>query len=343
MTVPNRSIPPARLRGFIRDLARAAGMPEHRAGRFAEIFVHATLRGGGHHDVHDLPKRINGFLDRRINPDPAIRRVGGAAAIEAFDGDNGAGELCADHIVRRAGELARQHGIGCCTIGNSHHFLSAAPYVDAAAAEGLLAIVMSNSRPVMGMPGHAERLITNAPVGYATPSLPGQPLSLDICLAYASIGTLRSLAAAGQAVPAHWGTDATGAPSTDPGTIAEHGASLAIGGHKGFGLGLLVEVLTSVLARGAVAAPSPDAAPAGPLSQVAIVIDPAALMPLPAYRDAVGGLLERLTGQLPALRIPGRQAAAQREAVLRADAIALAPALIAELDELASRLDVAPL
>lgn len=341
----SQPIRPRALRMFIHDLSRAAGMDRENADRFSDVYLRATLRAVGHHDVHDLPLRIAAFRSGAINPNPSIRRSGGRAALEGYDGDNGAGELCTAFIVERATQLAGEYGIGMCTIRNSNHFLSAAPYVERAAEAGLLAIVLSRSKPVMGMPGYGERLIGNSPIGFATASDKEYPLLLDVCLAYASFGNLEDAAAAGERIPPAWGGDKTGASTTDPTVITTDGVSYPIGEHKGFGLGLLVEILTGGLAGGQVAdGRNPDhPGGSGVHSQTAIVIRPDSLMSMAAYRAKVTELIDRVEDRAPGIRMPGRRSYSNRQHAQQQDTITLKDDFIDELNALAQSLDVSPL
>ncbi len=129
----------AALAPFVVALSQAAGMSAANAAILADVYVRSTLRGVGHHDICDLPLRIAAFREGRMNPDPRITPCGGSDAVEAWDGDNGPGELCAVHVVQRAQALASCHGIGLATIRSSNHFLAAAPYVQMAAERGYLA------------------------------------------------------------------------------------------------------------------------------------------------------------------------------------------------------------
>ncbi|MGE0799845.1 MAG: Ldh family oxidoreductase [Lautropia sp.] len=330
---------------FIRAVAVAGGMSPANAERICDVYVRATLRGVGHHDVHDLPERVASWRSGAINPDPDIRKLGGEAALEGYDGDNGAGELCASFVLDRAGELARRYGIGLCTIRHSNHFLSAAPYAERAAEQGLLSIVLSRSKPVMGMPGYGRRLIGNSPLGFATLAGDAHPLLLDICLAYSSFGNLKDLAEAGRTIPPSWGGDDAGRPTVDPSVITSSGVSYPIGEHKGFGLGLLVEILTGGLAQGAVADATNSDHPDGNgvHSQTAIAIRPDALMPAEAYRAKVSELVDRVERAAPGIRMPGASSFAKKQRSLGLRTVELRPAFFEQANRLARELGVAEL
>ncbi len=334
----------AALAPFVVALSQAAGMSAANAAILADVYVRSTLRGVGHHDICDLPLRIAAFREGRMNPDPRITPCGGSDAVEAWDGDNGPGELCAVHVVQRAQALASCHGIGLATIRSSNHFLAAAPYVQMAAERGYLAQVFSRSKLVMGVAGRSQHLIGNQPLGYGTPSGREAPLLLDICLAYASVGSLDAMRRDGRPVPAHWGNDASGVPTTDPAAIMEGGVSHPIGGHKGFGLALLVEVLTAVLSGGPVVdEPHPVHGESGVHAQTAVVIDPMRLLTPGLYEQRVATMLDRIEARAPDIAFPGARSHATRARIEQEGTLQLDDVVLDDLDRWADRLGVPPL
>jgi len=333
------------LRGFIVRAVRSCGMQPGPAETFCDVLTRATLRGVGHHDVHDLPLRLQALSSREVNADPQIRAIGGLGALAAYDGDNGPGELCASFAMARACALAEEFGIGLCTIRASNHFLSAAPYVEWAAERGFLAVVLSRNKPSMALPGSTRKTIGNMPFGFASPTGQGQPLLLDACLAYASYGSLAARAAADQPVPATWGSDASGTPSTDPRTIIEHGFPSPIGGHKGLGLAMLCELLTSGLAAGCVLGERNPRYPNGRgiHGQTAIAIRTQALHLERSYLDRVDALTAGLGAIGSPVRLPGSVSLTAKRRALDAGALVLKTGVLDELDAWAVRLGVQPL
>lgn len=335
----------ARLENFIRMAIMTLGMNPENACAFADVFMRATLRGVGHHDIYDLPWRLESLEAKSTNPNPNISQVNKYAGLEAYDGDNGPGELCCHFIITRGMAVAEEHGIGLCTIRNSNHFLAAAPYVQIAAEKGYLSLILTRCNPCMGMEGVNQRLIGNAPLGYASATDGDYPIILDICLAYASYGALRALAAEGKGVPSHWGADSSGQPSTNPEAIARGGVPYAVGVHKGFGLSLLVEILTGVLSGGQVIDESNPkyGKGAGVYSQTAIVIKSNGLMPMDEYRARVSDIINLLDSKSPGIHIPGQTSHEKRKRYETDGAIELTSELVDKLNTWAAKYDVNPL
>jgi len=335
----------ASLRRVIAALAAKLGMSAANAATFADVYMRATLRGVGHHDVHSLCDRLASLRRGHLNPDPDIRLQAGHGAAERYDGDNGPGELCSAFATERAAQLADRYGIGLCAVSSSNHFLAAAPYVEKAAEQGYLAIVLSRARPIMGVASSGARILGNSPFGFATATGRGHPLLMDACLAHASVGTLEMMRAEGRSVPPCWGAGETGEPTTDPGVILDRGTSYPIGAHKGFGLALLMETLTGVLAEGALLAELNPRHPGGHgvHSQTAIVIRPDALMPQARFRQRVDALLDGIEAEAPGVRIPGKSSHANRMQAERAGTIMLIGGLVDEINRWAGELGVPPL
>src|SRR5262249_5736545 len=152
---------------FINDLFRASGLNSADAHIVTDVFVRATLRGVGHHDIYYLPERLAQFSDKQLNPTPTITALQKYHAVEGYDGDNGPGELCSSYVMQRAMDLAAQYGIGLATIRHSNHFLAAAPYVEQAAEQNYLGLIFSRCVPAMSAPGAQHNFIGNNPMGFA--------------------------------------------------------------------------------------------------------------------------------------------------------------------------------
>jgi LDH2 family malate/lactate/ureidoglycolate dehydrogenase len=332
------------LRRFVRELFTAAGVGEESALRASDVFVRASLRGYGHHDIADLPSRLRALTDGTIEPraaEPvAVHQFG---AVEQFDGHNALGEVCASVVMERACHLAGSYGIGLAVVSKSNHFLAAAPYVQQAAEAGLLGIIVTRTFPSMGTPGSGKLVIGNNPIGVGAPVAGAADFVLDISLAYASWGRLAQLADSGTKIPAHWGTGPDGQPTTDP-AVALAGAAEPIGGHKGVALALVAEILTSVLSDGVLSDErARDGNRGGVHSQAAIAIDPGATVGRGRAARRTADLFAS-TAELagPTFRYPGqRSAGSARQA--RLGGIPISKRLSDDLNGWATRLRVAPL
>jgi LDH2 family malate/lactate/ureidoglycolate dehydrogenase len=149
------------------------------------------------------------------------------------------------HAIERAG----RYGIGLVSVRNAHHFGAASRWAMQAAQAGCLGIAMSNTTPLMPAPGGAERIVGNNPLAIAVPTEAGPEIVLDMALSAVALGKIRLAASAGRPIPDSWATDQSGVPTTDA-ESAVLGMLLPAAGHKGFGLALMIDVLTGVLSGG---------------------------------------------------------------------------------------------
>ena len=238
------------LTAWCRDLLSASGVPEDQALRVAEVYLRATQRGLGHHDVSALPQRLGWLADGLVQPSCQPRPVWRAPAAEVWDACGSLGEAASLFILDRATSLARNQGVGYAVIKASNHFLAAAPYVELGAERGFMTLIWSSTDAGMAVPGGTSRQIGNNPLGYAFPLEGGDSVQADLCLASSSLGKLQLLAEKEEPIPAHWGRAADGEPAKTAQELLKGGIE-PIGGAKGYALALLGEILTGLLAGGA--------------------------------------------------------------------------------------------
>jgi len=330
-----------------RVLARllvAIGMREADARVVAWVYGVMTGRGIGHHDVGGFPGLLSRLEKGTLAVRPRIRVVKEYAAVAVMDGGNAPGPLAAYRMMEKAVSKANRYGIGMAAMRNSSHFLGAAPYALYAAQRGMIGICASNTIPTMGTGASADRAIGNNPWGFACPG-PGYPLLLDICNAYASYGKLHQYAARGWPIPETWGIDGQGKPTTDPKKVLEGGVPLPMAGHKGFGISILVELLTAVLSGGALTDEILTERSRGDnFSQMALAVDIRRFCPPGRFRRDLRDMVTRLK-EHPLLDpgrptvMPGERSHQARER-MKKDGVVLDERTVQQLNEWCSRLGV---
>jgi LDH2 family malate/lactate/ureidoglycolate dehydrogenase len=231
---------------FARRLLIAHGVPEADAAIVASCLVSADLRGV---DTHGLT-RLPGYLDRvrrgLINASPALepKRVTPVAA--ALDGQNGFGFVTGTRAMQEAIAIAREFGIGIVSVRRSTHFGMAASYVLQALDAGLIALVFSNASPAMPPWGARAALLGTNPFAAGAPAGRHPPFLLDMSPAVAARGKIRRAERRGESIPLGYALDAAGRPTTDP-KAALGGVVLPIGGYKGSGLAMLMDIRGGVI------------------------------------------------------------------------------------------------
>ncbi|WP_037063939.1 Ldh family oxidoreductase [Pseudonocardia acaciae] len=228
----------------------AAGFGTEDAAEIARALVDADLRGLPSHGVMLVPMYL-----ARLRAG-TVRRGGGAAEIVSdagglvvLDAGNALGQLTSARAVDLAVGRARRFGIGAVAVRNAMHFGAAGYWAARAVAGGCVGVAMSNTRPMMPAPGGATPVVGNNPVAVAVPVDDGLPLEFDMATSEAALGKIRLAHAENRPIPDGWATDAAGSPTTDAGE-AIGGMLLPAGGPKGFGLALMIDLLTGVLGGG---------------------------------------------------------------------------------------------
>jgi LDH2 family malate/lactate/ureidoglycolate dehydrogenase len=155
--------------------------------------------------------------------------------------------------MQTAIKKAKSCGVGYVGVRNSAHVGALGYYANLAAEQDMLGVAMTNTNPQVNIPEAAGRVVPNNPIAFAAPRGTGPGILLDISMSRVSVGKITAAAAAGEQIPPDWMVDVQGRPTTDPSAFWQGGALLPIGGHKGYGLSLMVEVFTAVLTGSAVA------------------------------------------------------------------------------------------
>jgi LDH2 family malate/lactate/ureidoglycolate dehydrogenase len=226
------------------------GFSSSSSRTIAQSLILADLRGVHSHGVMLVPIYVDriqrGLVSHYETGEVVINRD----AVAVIDGHHGMGQLIGRQGMQLAIEMAEKYGVSAVGVYHSHHFGAAAFYALMAVEQGCIGVATSNATPLMPAPGGAQPVVGTNPIAVAVPVEHDQPLVLDMALSQVAQGKIRYAANAGQPIPSNWATDASGKPTTDP-EIALKGFLLPMGGPKGFGLSLIVDVLAGALLGGA--------------------------------------------------------------------------------------------
>jgi (2R)-3-sulfolactate dehydrogenase (NADP+) len=206
-----------------------------------------------------------------------------------------------------ASDSALLNGICGYSVEHTHTCTSLGYFTEQFAAAGLLAIGATNATPRVAAPGGSKRLLGTNPIAMAVPDGHGGiAFQFDFSTSAVALGKITMAKAAGESIPLGWALDADGRPTSDP-DLALGGSLVSAGGYKGFGIGLMVEILASALTgtRRSVDVP-PLKAPEGPphdLGQFYLVIDPSAYSD-DGFYEHLAGLAESVAAD-EGTRLPG--------------------------------------
>ena len=291
------------LEEFAGRLLEAAGVPAAKAALVAGSLVAADLRGVDTHGVQLLTFYLQRLESRDLNPFAEGHVISESGGCLLYDGENGLGqvvsEICCGHAVR----LAKEHGVALVVARDSNHFGSAAFWARKISAQGALGTVMCNASAIVPpWQGREGKLGTN-PICVSVPGDEGKPWLLDMATTTVAAGKVfRAFLGGEPNIPAGWALDSSGAPTTDT-QAAYHGLLMPLGGYKGSGLAMMVEILCGVLSGGAMSTDvggiRTHGAPAR-TSQAFLAIDVARFLPLDEFRTRVEWLVENVKASLPA-------------------------------------------
>ncbi len=248
------------LTSFCQRVFESLDVPSQDAQTAAEVLVLGDLRGVESHGVARLQRYVKGLKDGVMVPKPVLRVVKETPCTAVLDGGAALGQVAGKQGMEMAIAKARQYGSGFVTVGNSNHFGIAAYYSQMALPHDLIGISLCNSTPdVVPTFGRTVMIGTN-PISVAVPTGQEKPFLLDMATAVVPSGKLETYSRKGQKIPLGWAVDEMGRPCDDPGRVWKNmrggmgggllplgGAGEEFSGHKGYGLGLVVDILSGVL------------------------------------------------------------------------------------------------
>ena len=226
------------------------GVKPDDANAASRILVMADMFGIHTHGVSRVASYGERLRIGGINATPRMYTEQLAPALAKVDGDNGLGPVVGMRALDAALASARACGVGVAFARASNHFGPISPYSYLAAQEGFASIIVSNATTTIAPWGGSDARLGNNPMGFGIPH-PGQdPILLDMAMSVVARAKIRRALELGQAIPDTWATDRAGRPTADP-RAALDGFLLAIGGHKGYGLALMVDLFAGLLSGAA--------------------------------------------------------------------------------------------
>jgi LDH2 family malate/lactate/ureidoglycolate dehydrogenase len=293
---------------------RGIGYDAADAGIIADHVIDAALCG---YEYSGLAKILNIPEHRRFaQPRQKMRILHETPVSALYDGGNNVGMVAMHHAANAAIAKAEAHGISVIGVTNSWMSGRSALFVEMIANAGLVAIHTASSGPVVAPFGGAKPALGTNPIAFALPSEDG-PLVLDMGTSAFMATELQLRVRLNQLLPEGVGVDRDGRPTRDPAAVRD-GALLPFGGpaggHKGFGLGLIVQAFG--LLGGAALVPGNDD------GYVFIAFRPDLLVPLADLKRELAALIARVKAVprqpgVAEIRIPGEQSARNRERLAR--------------------------
>jgi LDH2 family malate/lactate/ureidoglycolate dehydrogenase len=257
MTMPSpedtRSYPIEQLREFSERVFRSFGVPEADARQAADVLAASDLRGIDSHGVARLHSYFDMLTLGRINPRPEVRIIRQLPGTATVDGDNGLGLVVGPRANAIAMDKADAVGSGWVSVRNTNHFGIAGYYPLRALERDMIGWAMTNATKLVAPLWSAERMLGTNPIAIAFPGRVEPPIVIDMATSAVAYGKIEIALRKHQPISDGWAIDADGAPTTDPRAVIEGGALRPLGGdrehggHKGYGLSAMVDILSAVL------------------------------------------------------------------------------------------------
>lgn len=333
-------VQPNRLKEVAIHILKGLKATDEEAALVAEILVQADMRGTDTHGVHLLtllPDRVEaGMIQIPTN----LKVIKEGETTTLIDGGNGLGQLAVHRAMMINIQKAKKFGLGCSLVRNTNNIGSLISYTLMAAQEGMIGIVMSNAAAAMSPWGGTEAFFGTNPISIAVPGGAEGSVALDMSSSVVARGKIRLAERTKEPIPLGWALDETGAPTTDP-TAAMKGTLVPIGGPKGYGLALIVDILAGMLSGSKYGQDIKTfhqlVGPTG-VGVFSLAIDIERFMPHQQFNELIQAYLASIKGSKKAkgvsrIYIPGERKFEKEKQSLR-EGIEISPGLAKNLNQL---------
>lgn len=344
------------LKNFTIEVFLHFGVPKQDAVTAADVLSLADLRGIDSHGVARLHTYFDMFKLGRINPKPTITIVRERKSVCTVDGDNGLGLVVGPKANEIAMDKADLHGSGWASVCNTNHYGIASWYSLKAVERDMLGWSMTNSTKLVAPLWGAERMLGTNPISIAFPGKKNLPIVIDLATSAAAYGKIEIAKRKEGPVPKGWIINSKGEMTTDPNDMIQGGALLPLGserelgGHKGYCLSAMVDILTSVLSGanwGPFAPPFalrqeiPSRSVGKGIGHFFGVMQIDGFMDVDEFKTRIDEWIEVFRNTKP---VPGQKAVLipgdpehEEEAIRRKDGIPLLPAVIEDLNDISKQ------
>lgn len=237
---------PKPLADYCAQLMQAQGVPPEEARIIGDHLVEAECCGLSSHGVSRTAIYLKRLETGVVNAKWSYRAVREYPASIQWDACNSMGMVTGVRAMERCIEKAREAGSCVIAAEHSNHFGMAGHYAKMAAEAGMIGFCISNAPPNIAPTGSYRPYMGTNPLAISAPRRDGAPLLLDIALSVVAMGNVILAAKLGKPIPEGWAITADGRPTTNA-AEGQKGTVLPVGGHKGYGISLFIDILSGIL------------------------------------------------------------------------------------------------
>jgi L-2-hydroxycarboxylate dehydrogenase (NAD+) len=294
------------MRPVVEGIFEKLGLPTPDAKQAAEVLLYADLHGIDSHGVSNMMQHYERWVGTGdINPTPQPKVLREAPATLTLDADRGLGLVIGPYAMRRAMEKAETCGIGAVAVKNVNHFGACAYHAQLALERDMIGVVMTTSGLCTAPTFGAEARLGTNPIGFAAPTRNEVPFLFDASMSSLPINKVDLAKRLGRQLAGGCIATADGEPILDDTAVPEKylilplGSTRELGSHKGYGLGVMIDILSGILSGGA-----PSLQPAPPVSHHFLAYRVDAFTDLDEFKDDLDRFLKALRETPPA---PGHE------------------------------------
>lgn len=342
------SISCAKLIDYCQKALMACKVSEKDARTTAEVLVSADMRGVHSHGVIRMIGYVECLISGGVKYDAVPKIITEGPSNALVDAGQGLGIPASVYATELARKKALESGVAVVNVFNSHHHGACGYYSQSLTESGLIAMAMSTGDVIMAASGSASRAIGNNPFSYAVPAGKYRAVCYDVAMSTVAAGKISIAADENKSIPLGWLLDPEGNPTTEPKDYDKGGALVAFGGHKGFGLSIMVETMAGLLSGGAMLSDihawnkNPDQS--GNVGHLIIAMDPKKLNPNIDMPSRTEAMIEELAAARKApgverILYPG-QLEHEREAIAREQGVNLPQATLDAMQKVAAHVGI---
>ena len=311
-------VPVDKVTAFMIDALLAMKVPRGDAEIIADVLLTADLYGVRSHGIAHLRmyyQRIKAGLQQPVTKWKVVNE---SLTTAVMDGGNGMGMVVGYHAMNIAIQKARKYGMGAVAVRNSGHYGIAGYYSRMAVKEGMVGMSFTNAHPSIAPTFGVEPMLGTNPIAFSAPTDEEFPFSFDAATSIAPRGKIEIAARTKKPIPEGWVIKEDGTPVTDSTSLIEEmnkgkaallplgGSGELMGGHKGYGLATMVEILSAAFQDGAFLSQLHDRDKSGQahpsrVGHFFMAIDIEPFLPVERFKNTAGSILRELRayGKMP--------------------------------------------